>query len=103
MWQHAFNVAETFVLQNRGVVVATDKRYEELPKEFTLKVGDDVQLRSDGNTVRTSIAGIEIVNPWTPQTPFAFLLPADVPKEQVTIGCEIWVTEARIDKSADNP
>lgn len=96
MNRHAFNVADTFNIQGRGVVVATDKRYEELPSWLALKVGDEIELRSDGNAVRTRIAGIEFVDPWNPKTPFGFLLPADVTKAQVPSGCEIWVTESSV-------
>ncbi len=100
--RHAFNVADKFDIQGRGLVVATDKRYEDLPSWLALKVGDDIELRSDGNAVRTRVTGIEFVDPWTPKTPFGFLLPADVPKDRVTIGCEIWVTESSVVKPEED-
>ncbi|TWU09716.1 hypothetical protein CA54_49580 [Symmachiella macrocystis] len=96
MTRHAFNVSDTFVIQGRGVVVTTDKRYEDLPSWLALKIGDDIEIRSESNPVRTHVAGIEFINPWTPKTPFGFLLPADVPNDRVTVGCEIWVTEASV-------
>ena len=102
MTRHAFNVADKFDIQGRGVVVATDKRYEDLPSWLALKIGDDVELRSEENTVRTRVAGIEFVDPRTPKTPFGFLLPADVPKDRVTIGCEIWVTESSVIKPMED-
>jgi len=102
MTRHAFNVADTFDIQGRGMVVVTDKRYEDLPSWLALKVGDDVELRLEDNTVRTKVAGIEFVNPWTPKTPFGFLLPADVQKDQVSIGCEIWVTESSVVKPVED-
>ena len=99
--RHAFNVADTFDIQDRGLVVTTDKRYKDLPPWLALKIGDNIELRSEGSTVRTKVAGIEFVDPWTPKTPFGFLLPTDMPKHQVTIGCEIWVTESSVVKPVD--
>jgi len=101
MTRHAFNVADTFDIQGRGLLVVTDKRYEDLPSWLALKVGDDIELRSEENAVRTRIAGIEFIDPWTPKTFFGLLLPSGVPKEQVNIGCEIWVTESSVVKPVE--
>ncbi|MEX1040991.1 MAG: hypothetical protein WDZ51_10190 [Pirellulaceae bacterium] len=98
MTRHAFNVAETFAIQGRGVVVTTDKRFEDLPAWLSLKVGDDIELRSAENILRTRVAGIEFIDSWTPKTLFGFLLPVDVSKQHVSIGCEIWVTESSVVK-----
>ena len=103
MTRHAFNVEDLFDIHGRGLVVATDRRYEDFPSWLALKVGDEIELRTEGRIVPTQVAGIEFINPCTPKTPFVFLLPADVPKEQVPIGCEIWVSESSVVQSAREP
>ncbi|MBA4031248.1 MAG: hypothetical protein C0478_10230 [Planctomyces sp.] len=92
--RHAFNVVDTFEIQGRGLVVATDMRYKELPSWLAFKIGDEIELHSKSHILRTRIAGIEHCDPWTPETTFGFLLPADVSKDQLPIGCEVWITEA---------
>jgi hypothetical protein len=103
MTRHVFNVADTFELSGRGMVVVADKRCEELPPWLALKIGDQIEFRSnDYGCLRTRIAGIEMGNPWTPMTPFGFLLPTDLSKTQVPLGCEVWISESSVKKSAEN-
>jgi len=93
MIRHAFNVEDTFQIEGRGLAVVVNKRYEELPSWLKLHVGDSLEIRSGDNVVRTTVKGIEMVSPWTPQTPFCILIPTDVNKTQVPIGSEVWVIE----------
>jgi hypothetical protein len=87
-------VIDTFDIKGRGVVVITDTTYEQLPRELTLKIGDPVEIRMDGEVVlRTKIVGIEHCDPWSPKHTFAFLLPRDVSKADVPIGSQVWSAE----------
>jgi hypothetical protein len=87
-------VDELFDIRGRGVVVVTDVTNAQLPKDLRLKVGDPVEFRVGGQPALRSItAGIEHCDPWSPQRPFAFVLPADVAKEMVPAGSEVWSVE----------
>ncbi|HWG44582.1 MAG TPA: hypothetical protein VN688_17520 [Gemmataceae bacterium] len=84
-------VSDTFAIKGRGVVVATDTTYEQLPQDLKLKVGDPIELRNNGVVIlRTNVAGLA---PWTPKQLFGFLLPRDVSKEDVPVGAEVWTVE----------
>lgn len=84
-------VVETFEIKGRGVVVATDTTYEQLPNELRLKIGDPLELRLNGKVVlSTNVAGIEHCDPWSPKHNFAFLIPRDLTKADVPIGSEVW-------------
>jgi hypothetical protein len=88
------NVSDTFEIKERGLILATDRTYEQLPKDLKLKVGDSVELRRDGVVVfRTAVTGIELCDPWSPNRLFAFLLPRGVTKADVPIGAEVWTVE----------
>jgi hypothetical protein len=53
-------VVDTFEIKGRGVVVAIDTTYEQLPPDLKLKIDDPIELRMNGEVVlRTKIAGIE--------------------------------------------
>jgi hypothetical protein len=94
--RHVFNVADTFKLRGQGLVVATDKRCDELPSWLKLNVGDDIEIRSGDHIIQTKVAGNMFMTSSSPKTLFGFLVPKDVLKEQVAIGSEIWVTESSI-------
>lgn len=84
-------VFDTFEIKGRGIVVATDTTYEQLPRELKLRVGDPVELRIGGAVVlQTKIVGIEHCDPWSPTHTFGFLLPRDLSKADVPIGSEVW-------------
>ena len=58
-------VTETFDIEGRGVVVVTDTQQAQLPRDIPLKIGDPIELRSEGTVVlRTEVAGIEHSDPW---------------------------------------
>ena len=87
-------VHDTFEIKGRGVVVATDTTYDQLPRELRLKIGDPIELRVDGKVIlRTKVVGIEHCDPWSPEHTFAFLLPRDLSKADVPIGSEVWSVE----------
>jgi len=87
-------VFDTFDIKGRGLVVATDTTYEQLPRELKLKIGDPVEFRIGGEVVmRSRIVGIEHCDPWSPKHTFAFLVPRDVSKADVPIGSEVWSME----------
>jgi hypothetical protein len=84
-------VFDTFEIKGRGVVVATDTTYEQLPRELKLKIDDPIELRMAGVVIlQTRIVGIEHFSPWSPKHSFAFLLPRDLTKPDVPIGAEVW-------------
>jgi hypothetical protein len=93
-------VADTFEIRGRGLVVATDRPYERLPRDLKLKIGDPVEFRSSGRVFRSRVVGIEHWDPWTPKQLFAFLLPREVVKADVQIGAEVWAVEADAEPSA---
>jgi hypothetical protein len=87
-------VFDTFEIKGRGVVVATDTTYEQLPRDLKLKIGDPIELRVGTEVVlRTRIVGIEHCDPWSPKHTFAFLLPRELSKADVPIGSEVWSVE----------
>jgi hypothetical protein len=84
------NVFDTFEIKGRGVVVATDKTYEQFPGDLKLKIGDRIELRMAGRVVfRTKIVGIEHFDPWSPRHLFALLLPSEASKADVPVGSEM--------------
>jgi hypothetical protein len=93
-------VSDTFDIRGRGLVVATNKPYERLPRDLKLKIGDPVEFRSDGRVFRSRVVGIEHCDPWTPKQLFAFLLPREVGKADVPIGAEVWAVEAYAEPGA---
>jgi hypothetical protein len=89
--QFLFRVADTFDIRGRGVVVAADRTYQTLDIDMRLLIGDPIEFRSDErNPIRTTVAGIEFLNPWSPTRPFVFLLPREIEKDQIAIGSEVW-------------
>ncbi|HEX6963386.1 MAG TPA: hypothetical protein VF175_16075 [Lacipirellula sp.] len=83
-------VKDTFHLSDRGLVIVLDVTYEKLPHEFRLKVGDEVEFGAVATErFRSTVTGIEILDPWSPQNLFGFLVPLDI-KNRVLPGLEVW-------------
>jgi translation elongation factor EF-Tu-like GTPase len=88
-----FHVQDTFEIQGRGLVVATDCAIGDC--DFRLKLGDEIEIRNELRPwLRTRITGIEFADPYSPVRPFAFLLPREVYKGDVEVGAEVWQVEA---------
>ena len=87
-------VSETFEIKGRGLIVVTDTPHERLPRELRLRIGDPIEVRSEGRSTRSAVVGIEHCDPRTPKQLFAFMLPRDVAKADVPIGAEVWVVDA---------
>lgn len=86
---HLFNVDELFDIEGRGVVVVTDLTYETVAA--SLRIGDRICIKgSSGDSLITSIAGIEHFDPSAPRQRFSFLLPLDVRKEDIPIGSSVF-------------
>jgi len=101
MIRHAFNVADTYEISGRGLVVIVDIECGELPNWLALKCGDPIEFRGDSiPIIRTYVAGIEMLDPWKAERPFGFLLPAEVSKSQVPIESAVWVTQESIVNSS---
>lgn len=87
-------VLETFELKGRGLVIATDTTYAQLERELkVLRKGAAIEIRSGEISLQTTIAGIELCDPWTPEQLFGFLLPREVRKADVPLGAELWTVE----------
>jgi hypothetical protein len=85
------NVQETFQIAERGIVIALDVTWDTLPDGLILKIGEEIEMRNpDGVSVRTTVAGIEHADPWTPRRTFAFLLPKDFSRDRLQLGAEVW-------------
>ena len=82
-----FIVRETFQLERRGLILATDVKQEQTG----VRMGDSIELRRpDGSSLITTITGIERAIPYDPNRTLAVLLPADISKADVPIGTEVW-------------
>lgn len=101
--RHAFNISDTYDFKARGLVVITDRALADLPSWLAMKVGDDIEFRSEVGTVQARVKGIEFISPWTPGNSFAFLISAGFPQEQISPGCQIWVTESSVVKNREEP
>ena len=87
---HMFDVAETFDIAGRGLVIATNKTFATLD-DVVVRIGDSIAIRrSAADDLRTSVVGIEHCDPWTPERIFAFLVPDGITKSDVPIGSQIW-------------
>lgn len=91
-------VAEVFRIPHRGVVVATDTPYKWMPPDLRVMIGDDVEFRYGDSNFRSRIIGIEHADPWTPEHPFAVLVPIEVGPLEVPIGAEVWIVRSRIEQ-----
>jgi hypothetical protein len=84
-----FHARELFDLRGRGVVIISDRPFADC--NFKLKVGDTIEFRTpEGSMFRTTIADIEICDPFDPHREFALLLPRQISKDMVPLGAEIW-------------
>ncbi len=87
---NSFKVMDLFQIPGRGVVVITDKTFEELPRGLGFNIGEPVEIHREGQMVlQTRVVGIEHCDPWSPKRPFAFLLPPEVLKNDIQPGSEI--------------
>lgn len=87
MGQLLFKVAGTFLLQRIGLVVASDRQRVEIP----VRVGSAIEVRcSDGSSIITKVAGIEMICPPPVDAKLAILLPKEIGKEDVPVGAEVW-------------
>ncbi len=80
-------VDDAFQISRRGCVVIPG-----IPKDaaFQIKVGDSLLLRRpDGSVLLTVFGGVEIVSPSNDRGS-PILLGAEVTKDQVPIGTEVW-------------
>jgi hypothetical protein len=85
-----FDVAETFDIAGRGLVIATNKTFATLD-DVVVRIGDSIAIRrSAADDLLTSVVGIEHCDPWTPERIFAFLVPDGITKSDVPIGSQIW-------------
>ena len=84
-------IDDVFQIAGRGCVVTPG-----IPKDadLRLKVGDPLLLRRpDGSDLRTILRGIEMGG--SPEFPgIPILLGAEVSKEQVPVGSELWTPSA---------
>ncbi|MFG0265770.1 MAG: hypothetical protein ACF8AM_11575 [Rhodopirellula sp. JB055] len=87
---HMFDVAETFDISGRGLVIATNKTFATLG-DVVVRIGDPITIRRDSaDDLATSVVGIEHCDPWSPERIFAFLVPQGISKSDVPIGSQIW-------------
>ncbi|MCR9210535.1 MAG: hypothetical protein NXI28_20095 [bacterium] len=87
---HMFDVAETFDIVGRGLVIATNKTFATLD-DVVVRIGDSNAIRrSAADDLLTSVVGIEHCDPWTPERIFAFFVPDGITKSDVPIGSQIW-------------
>jgi hypothetical protein len=91
MGTFVFRIDDVFQISGRGCVVTPG-----IPKTggFQLRVGDPLLLKlPDGSEIRTTLRGIEMGGaPEFPGRPI--LLGAELTKDQVPIGTEVWVAVA---------
>jgi hypothetical protein len=86
-------VVDTFAIRNRGLVIGTDTPCVELAVD--VRPEDQVELRRDDSVLlRTPVCGIERCSPWSPSQRFAFLADVRMTKEEVPLGCEVWICTA---------
>lgn len=97
----SLNVKEIFEISGRGTVVVTDRTYDALPALPPLRIGDVIDFRVAHHTVlRTVVAGIEHLDPWSPKHLFAVLLPPTITKQQIPLGAEIWTVPVETNEPA---
>ena len=80
-------IEDVFESAGRGCVITPG-----IPKDakFNIKIGDPISLKlEDGSEIRTTVRGIEIGGGLS-QPGIPLLLPADMSKEQIPIGTELW-------------
>ena len=86
-----FTVVDTFRIEKRGLVLAADVRGDQV----SLRVGESIELRRpDGSTVVSKVVGIAHLAPYDPDRTLDILLPADISKEDVPVGTQVWSHES---------
>ena len=94
---YLFTVTDTFVIRNRGIVLVPGFLPTAHEQSFHVQIGDPIELyRPDGSQVMSLIKGIEMINApihvlLDPQRRFPILLPADLTKEDIQLGTEVWL------------
>jgi len=84
-------IESTFSIPERGLIVVP----EEPKDDFRIRIGNRIQLRaSDGHTRETHMTGVELLSGKRDDgsrfSRMAILVTADVAREDVPVGSEIW-------------
>jgi len=86
----AYTIAEAFQIKDRGLVLISGPHCEPQAK---LLIGCEIEIRQlDGKIIRTTVRGIEMASP-NPHRYFAIMVPAEISKEDVPPGAEVWSNE----------
>ncbi len=94
---YLFTVTDTFVIRNRGIVLAPGFLATAHEQPFRIQIGDPIELhRPDGSQLVSRIQGIELINApinviLDPQRRLPILLPADLTEQDVPPGTEVWL------------
>lgn len=82
-----FTVVDTFLIENRGLVLAADVKRDRVG----LRVGESIELRRpDGSAIVSKVAGIVRFVPYDRERALDILLPPDISKEDVPVGTQVW-------------
>jgi hypothetical protein len=90
MTERLFRVRETFQLQGRGLVIATDALVRSIPR--VLCAGQSIEFRRrDGRRILSIIKSLEFASPFNPNRTFAFLADDGITKDDVPPETEVWL------------
>jgi hypothetical protein len=85
-----FHVADTFEIQGRGLVVATDTSIRDIP--FVLRAGSRIEYRRpDGTSMESVIKGLEFSSPFNPNRKYGYLAADGIAKSDLPLGTEVWL------------
>jgi hypothetical protein len=91
----AARVRELFEIRGRRLVVVTDVAIKDWPLRLRVRAGDAIQIRNRaGPPIDTTIAGIEHLDPYSPEREMTFMLAPGLTKSMVEIGAELWFPAA---------
>jgi hypothetical protein len=90
MREYLFNIAESFEVVGRGLVLASDRKIVQIPR--LLKAGCVVEFcPRKGDAFQSRITSIELNSPFSPYRPLGFMVQASVAKEDVPVGTSVWL------------
>jgi hypothetical protein len=88
--EYLFNIAESFQIAARGLVLASDLKIVQIPQ--ILMPGQVLEFcPPQGCVFQARVTSIEHHSPFSPYRPLGFTVEASVQKEHVPVGTAVWL------------
>jgi hypothetical protein len=90
MSEYLFNIAESFEITGRGLVLASDLKIRQISQ--LVSPGHLLEFRlASGTSFRSRVISIDLSTPFSPNRPLGFQVEPIVRRADLPIGTAVWL------------